>query len=290
MTVEFTVAERYAAFLLTYLPRFSAVASAINSEDAGPRIRPLEVAHTYAVGQSGASLEFGVFKGASINFTAKQFPNRKYYGFDSFEGFPTDGRNDWDQDFSTNGRIPDAPENVQFVRGFFSDTLPGFLDNLNEDIRIINIDCDIYSSTKDVFDTLQERQLLKPDIIISFDELINYNGYIWNEMFAFFEMLEQTGMGFKCLSVHKNVRLIDETINLYKNDRHPSWNEDVESGYRQQASIVLTDNGLEMDILKLKYSNRHVKEVADFLTSGRTKAPEYFLKKMASPARAENPT
>src|SRR5690348_1698775 len=38
----------------------------------------------------GFLAEFGVFSGKSINLIAERYPERKVYGFDSFEGFPSD--------------------------------------------------------------------------------------------------------------------------------------------------------------------------------------------------------
>lgn len=273
-------AERYAAFLITYLPRFGAAATAHAGETGGPRIRPLEIAHEFVANQPGASLEFGVYKGASINFTAARFPNRKYYGFDSFEGFPDDGRKDWNQDFSTGGSLPAVPDNVKLIKGFFSDTLPTFLEHFDQEVRIVNIDCDIYSSTKTVFDCLINKDLLKPGVVLSFDELINYSGFLWNEMFAFYEMLEKTGLGFKCLAVHNRVRTIDEVMSLSPSGTYPSWNDDIAAGYRQQASVVLTDGGLDMEAVSLKYINRRVREVAKWLLSDESKISDEFRRKL----------
>lgn len=281
--MKITVADRYAAFLVTYLPQFGAVATAGLGESAGPRIRPLEVAHSYAAGQPGISLEFGVFRGASINFIAKNFPSRQYYGFDSFEGFPDDGRSDWNQDFSTQGQLPSVPDNVKLIKGFFSDTLPDFLDDhMKDSIKIINIDCDIYSSTKDIFNLMTERKLITPGIIISFDELINYDGYLWNEMFAFFEMLEENQLGFKCIAIHKNIRTIEETILLKQSNSHPKWEADIASGFRQQASVILTKEPLNMSALRTKYLKNKVKQVSEFLTSTQASAPKEILSTLKS--------
>jgi hypothetical protein len=280
--MTFTTAEKYAAFLITYLPRLSALAASRVGEPTGPRLRPLEVAHTFAANEPGVSLEFGVFKGASINFTASTFPDRRYYGFDSFEGFPDDGRPDWDQDFSVEGRLPQVPENVTLIKGFFSETLPPFLDGLSEEIRIVNIDCDIYSSTRDVFRCLTDRRLLKPGVVLAFDELINYRAFLWNEMFALFEVLEQTSLGIQWLSVHQKVRLIEDVMDLVRGGQYPTWNEDLQSGFRQQASLVLTDGGLDLSILKLKYAQRRVKTVALFLREACHAAHEDIQKKLRS--------
>ena len=49
---------------------------------------------TFALKQAppGLALEFGVFKGTTINHLARQAPDRRFYGFDSFTGLPDTGR------------------------------------------------------------------------------------------------------------------------------------------------------------------------------------------------------
>ena len=38
--------------------------------------------------EDGLFLEFGVYKGTSINFISSLIPDKKIYGFDSFGGLP----------------------------------------------------------------------------------------------------------------------------------------------------------------------------------------------------------
>lgn len=260
-----TKLQRYAAFLLTYLPRLSVTAHTLDHTRTGARYVPLVAASEYVRNNPGIALEFGVFKGASINHTAKRYPNRKFFGFDSFEGFPDDGRKDWQQDFSVDGNMPIVPENVTLIKGYFSNTLENFLSNCDDEVAIVNVDCDIYSSTKDIFDALVKYKKIKAGMAISFDELISYSNYIWNEMYALFEMLEQTGLGIRWISCHNKVRLIEDSIYLHDNEIHPTWAEDRETGYRQQASLVLTNEPLDFSILELPHSAKRVENVVRFL-------------------------
>ncbi|WP_236774459.1 TylF/MycF family methyltransferase [Agrobacterium tumefaciens] len=256
---------RYAAFLITYLPRLSAMSYAAAGAHPGWRYVPLIAAYQAVKDAPGACLEFGVFKGASINQTGKRYPNRRIYGFDSFEGFPDDGRPDWNQNFSVGGKLPEVPGNVTLIKGYFSETLPQFLKGRPEEICLINIDCDIYSSTQDVFEALQSARLLKAGVAISFDELINYDEYLFNEMLALFEMLEKTGLGIDWIAAHQNVRLIEDTVCLLKNGSHPSWKDDLAGGYLQQASLILTDDGLDFSILQHEHCRARVAAVADHI-------------------------
>jgi len=53
--------------------------------------------------------------------------------------------------------IPSMPDNVKLHVGWFDDTLPEFLKGNIEQVGFINVDCDIYSSTKTVLDLLAPR-------------------------------------------------------------------------------------------------------------------------------------
>jgi hypothetical protein len=277
-------ALRYAAFLLTYLPKLQAVAAhpqgvdvdrptfaercldlfGLNGMFPASRLRrravPLDAA--WAEGRPGAYLQFGVFRGASINHYAAKHPDRQLNGFDSFEGFPEDGRRDWTQNFSTRGKLPTVPQNVQLIKGYFSDTLPRFLEDFTAEISVLNIDCDIYSSTKDVFDALSAAGHIKPGLVISFDELINYRGYAANEMLALFEMLEREGLGIEWIAAHQNVRDVETTLQMIKDRSHPKWNADLRGGYRQQASLKLTETPLHLPILDDPSERLRIRAVA----------------------------
>ena len=67
----------------------------------------------------GMILEFGVFKGASINQIATAVPDRQIHGFDSFEGLPEDwtGYNVTTEAFDQQGKMPNVKENVSLSQG-----------------------------------------------------------------------------------------------------------------------------------------------------------------------------
>ena len=275
---------RYAAFLLTYLPRLRAAAAhppgvdvdrptvterfldafGLNAVFPDARLRrraaPLDAA--WREGRPGACLQFGVFRGASIRRYATRYPDRQFYGFDSFEGFPEDGRRDWTNNFSTRGRPPTVPPNVTLIKGYFADTLPGFLRTFDGDIAVLNIDCDIYSSTRDVFDALSAAGRVKPGLVISFDELINYRGYAANEMLALFEMLEREALGVDWIAAHQHVRDIETTLDMIRTRTHPNWRADLRAGYRQQASLKLTGAPLDLSILDDPAQRDRIRAVA----------------------------
>lgn len=142
----------------------------------------------------GFYLEMGVFQGNTINFIAKNKPNQIIYGFDSFDGLPEDWTRD-DTNYFAKGcfAIPGLPRvlnNVNLIKGWFNETLPLFKQNLLKDtpIAFLHIDCDIYSSTKTIFDVLGNN--IVPGTILVFDELYNYPGFDRHELKAFYEYLE----------------------------------------------------------------------------------------------------
>lgn len=93
--------------------------------------------------------------------------------------------------------------------------------NNNKKISFIHIDCDIYSSTKYIFDTVKD--YLDENCIIVFDELLNYAGFDGDngELKALYEFLSENdvkwnwiGMnGDLGLNKHENAVMIIHKIN-----------------------------------------------------------------------------
>ncbi len=139
--------------------------------------------------QNGLILEFGVRHGTSIRQLAS-LTSKPIYGFDSFEGLPEDWHQESKEIYSTRGKIPKVPAHVTLIPGWFEETLPLFLEkHKEEDVALINIDCDIYSSTKTVLDLLSNR--IKKGTIIIFDEYIGNLHWEEDEHKAFMESVTQ---------------------------------------------------------------------------------------------------
>jgi len=145
------------------------------------------------INQSGLIMEFGVASGKTISRIAGR-TRSTVYGFDSFEGLPEAWRSGFDKG-AFAGDLPPVPENVKLIKGWFSETLPDFLMAHPEPVTFLHIDCDLYSSTKTIFDLLAPR--LNPGCVIVFDEYWNYPGWKQHEQKAFFEFLKQTGMQYR---------------------------------------------------------------------------------------------
>ena len=143
----------------------------------------------------GTIMEFGVFKGKTLLRLTQQFPTEQIYAFDSFEGLPEDWfmtRDELEKNLSKHpkGHFAgfqvqyDLPDTVNYVKGFFKDSIPKWLSENNlEQIKFLHIDGDLYSSAVDVLWNLNT--YIVPGTIIVFDELYpwgNYDDYeLWQE-------------------------------------------------------------------------------------------------------------
>jgi hypothetical protein len=125
-------------------------------------------------------LEFGVFKGNSINHIADAIYPKTIFGFDSFEGLPEVwemGSSDRDKPkghFNLCGVLPKVRDNVILIKGFFSDTLSKWVESNNEDISFLHIDSDLYSSAKLILNCLNH--LIISGTVIVFDDM-----YPWQD-------------------------------------------------------------------------------------------------------------
>lgn len=145
---------------------------------------------------TGLVLEFGVRSGASTNILARQ-TDQDIHGFDSFEGLPEQWEGMPKGALSTFNQLPRVPDHVHLHAGWFEDTLPGFVEQHAGPVRFMNVDCDIYSSTKTVFHYLNER--IVPGTVIIFDEYICNPAWRENEYKAFQEFIAETGHKYEYL-------------------------------------------------------------------------------------------
>ena len=150
-------------------------------------------------------LEFGVYEGYTLRRWARLLTNEssKFFGFDSFEGLPEG----WDTlrpqgTFDVQGMIPtyDDPR-VSLCRGWFSDTLPGFVLPAHERL-LLHLDADLYSSTKFVLDTLSAK--ISPGTIIIFDQICDR----MHELRAWDEFLQKTERKFRFAAATINLEQV----------------------------------------------------------------------------------
>ena len=170
----------------------------------------------------GHKMEFGVWSGKTIRHIAAHWSDDIIWGFDSFEGLPEPWyTNDAVHPshkkgcFSlTNQDLPSYPANVQLVKGWFDQTLPQWaLENPGE-ISFLHIDCDLYSSTKTILETLNNR--ICPGTVIAFDEFYPwerstpYSLWADGEYRALGEWVQQHNRAFRVLwhSLHQQCSIV----------------------------------------------------------------------------------
>ncbi len=168
-------------------------------------------------------LEFGVCQGVSMRTIRRRLDNSfSIFGFDSFVGLPeawidkkgktvvTKSR------FSTKGKIPDI-NGVKFYSGWFTDTLPEYL-KIAKPIGLLHLDCDLYSSTKEVLEVLNN--YVVEGTIVVLDEWFYWHDpyYDDHERKAFLEWTENFDRKYEFINFHdttpggeerKMVRILD---------------------------------------------------------------------------------
>lgn len=143
--------------------------------------------------------EFGVFKGFSINYLARKL-EQNIHGFDSFQGLPEFWRPGFNKDFFSldPDNTLELDSRVILHKGLFDQTIPAFKQQYPGQIKFIHIDCDLYSSTKVIFDLLADRIGL--GCIILFDEYFNYPGWHDHEFKAFQEFIKKNRLNYEYIA------------------------------------------------------------------------------------------
>lgn len=183
-------------------------------KNSPPRKVPQYFLHTLkSVEVDGLWLEFGVWSGTSINLIAKimryfGLGEKTIYGFDSFEGLPEDWadpntgeiqKEGYKGCFDMGGNFPEKEsDNINFVKGWFDETLPSFVDYHPGNVAMLHIDSDLYSSSKTIFNNLADR--IVPGTVIMFDEFYNYDGFEHHEYKAFKEFVEEYDVTYRWIS------------------------------------------------------------------------------------------
>jgi len=122
-----------------------------------------------SISTPGTALEFGVCDGHSLRRIVAGMPaGSRVVGFDSFQGLPEH----WRDGFGIGTFRTTAPvvPGAELVVGLFDETLPAWA--VPENVVLVHIDCDLYSSTRAVLEHVGPR--LQPGALIVFDEFHGY--------------------------------------------------------------------------------------------------------------------
>lgn len=102
----------------------------------------------------GAFAEIGVYRGVTSSFIHRQAPERLFYLFDTFEGFPRQsveaGPDNRFKDTSQEGvaTLIGDTRNIEFRKGFFPATAAGLESS---QFALVMLDVDLYQPALDVF-------------------------------------------------------------------------------------------------------------------------------------------
>ena len=139
--------------------------------------------------QIGDYLEFGVFNGISIGSMhaartqANLIDYTRLFGFDSFQGLPPGSEEEdggvwktgyyacsFDQTQSCLRQRGIAPNDIEWIQGWYNETLtPSLAQKFNfQNLGIVFVDCDTYSSSKTVMDFVAP--LITSPAIFCFDD------------------------------------------------------------------------------------------------------------------------
>jgi O-methyltransferase len=169
----------------------------------------------------GIYLEFGshglnTFRMALNILGSYNKPNKifKFIAFDSFEGMPEpegiDAQKIWKKsmNFTTlesfHATMKFDRHRVEAVKGFYNLTLPFYNFDRNQKIALAYIDCDYYSSTKDVLNFLKDK--ISHGTLLAFDDWdCYYADPKRGQRLAFDEFKNETSNLFS----YENFRIID---------------------------------------------------------------------------------
>ena len=147
-----------------------------------------------AAPESGLVAEFGVRDGGSLRHILELF-GPTVYGFDSFEGLPSEWRKSASASAPAGWFKADPPEidGAEIIAGLFADTAGPFFDRMRQPVRFLHIDGDLYESAVDVLTAAGP--WLVPGSVIQFDELCKFelsNYEYWRE--GEWKALEESGL------------------------------------------------------------------------------------------------
>ena len=161
---------------------------------------------------NGIYMEFGVYRGSSINWFAGFLPDKTIIGFDSFEGLPDDwAMSKAKKHFDLGGKLPAVRANVVLVKGTFEHSLPEYLVSNNGIIALAHMDADTYGSTKSVLALLRPR--LRSGSVFVFDQYFGYHGWKLGEWKAWQEFSKREQISYHYLSFsYQQVGIVVERV------------------------------------------------------------------------------
>lgn len=144
----------------------------------------------------GVVVELGVRRGTSLRFLATLAA--EVHGFDSFEGLPSSWGEQAAGLYTADGALPSVPDNAKLHAGLFADTLPAFAAGQAAPLRLVNVDCDLYSSAREGLEALAP--LVVEGTVLVFDEYLCNPGWEAEEHRALVEVAARYGWRYDYLA------------------------------------------------------------------------------------------
>ena len=225
-----------------------AAATHVQVREAAPRLGFLLDSWEYAVGHAGPQtrflaentatlrfaldqarvaglvLEFGVSHGYSTRCIAEH-AGQDIHAFDSFEGLPEAWGSNLAGTYSTGGTPPPLPGNVRLHQGWFDDTLGPFAAEHPGPVRFMNVDCDLYSSTRTVFERIGDRVVA--GTVIVFDEYLGNAEWREHEFKAFQEFVATARLTYTYLALNPFTKQAVVRIDERPSEKAPTAREQV---------------------------------------------------------------
>jgi len=156
----------------------------------------------------GLHLEFGVYRGISLNCFARMKPKNTWYGFDSFLGLQENWRGGFypKHFFSTQGIAPQVESNVKLIKGWFNETLLKFFMKHKGIVSLAHLDSDTYESTHCVLTHLNPH-LTKGSVIL-FDDYLGYAGWQEGSFKAWQECVKNNNIKYKYIAFCNTAALV----------------------------------------------------------------------------------
>ena len=104
---------------------------------------------------------------------------------------------------STKGKLPKVKSNVTLIKGWYNESLPGFIAQLGDkQIDVLHLDSDTYTPTAFVLNSLVDN--LRSGSIVIFDEFFGYPNWENFEFKAWNEFNSTYKISAKCIAFSKN--------------------------------------------------------------------------------------
>lgn len=147
----------------------------------------------------GVVVELGVRHGVSTRWLAEAAPQSTVHGFDAFEGLPEPWQGKARGLFATAGELPEVPANVALHPGWFADTLPRFVAELRDPVRLLHVDSDLHASAELGLELFGPH--LAPGAVVVFDEYLGHASWRDDEHRAFREWVRAGARVYEYLAL-----------------------------------------------------------------------------------------